>query len=202
MLGASIAVTRGVYPAELQAIARTLAMFPSSCSLHLHTDSQGALAGIHAFERECNERKRLRMAARPLLLLIHHLRATRTRAGGSVTFEHIKAHTLNTDVHSVGNRLLDHQANLARQRPDRPRPLALEQLPLDKCEHRMAHGRSRAQAPCSSTTRDAPLWCSSKRRHCSRGTRLHRLHRPAGAEPPRPPSRLFHPAVHLRSRRT
>ena len=33
LFGASIACTRGVYPAELQAIARALAMFPASCVL-------------------------------------------------------------------------------------------------------------------------------------------------------------------------
>jgi exonuclease III len=137
MLGASIACTRGVYPAELQAIARTLAMFPLSSSLQLHTDSKGALAGILAYERECNARRRLRMAARPLLQLIHHLLAARERAGGAWFIEHVKAHTQNTDVHSVGNRLSDFQANRARLRLDRPRPISLVELPLDKCEHRM-----------------------------------------------------------------
>jgi hypothetical protein len=29
--------TRGIYPAELQAIARSLAMFPLLCSLHIHS---------------------------------------------------------------------------------------------------------------------------------------------------------------------
>ena len=47
-------------------------MFPASCALHIHSDSQAALAGIAAYEGECNERQRLRMAARPLLQLIHH----------------------------------------------------------------------------------------------------------------------------------
>ena len=73
MFGASISCTRGVYAAELQAIARTLAMFPTSCELEIHSDSQGALAGIRAYEMQLNERRRLRMAARPLLQLIHHL---------------------------------------------------------------------------------------------------------------------------------
>ena len=62
LFGASIGCTRGVYPAELQAIARALAMFPASCALHIHSDSQAALAGITAYEGECNERQRLRMA--------------------------------------------------------------------------------------------------------------------------------------------
>jgi ribonuclease HI len=138
MFGASIAATYGVYSAELQAIARTLAMFPSSCSLQLHTDSKGAIAGIAAYERECNERRRLRMSARPLLQLIHSLLARRARAGGPCSIEHVKAHTQNTDVHSVGNRLADFQANRARKRPGEPCPLSLQELPLHECEHRMS----------------------------------------------------------------
>jgi exonuclease III len=147
MLGASILCTRGIYPAELQAIARSLAMFPSSCKLHVHTDSRGALAGITAYEHECNERRRLRMAARPLLQLIHSLIAKREQAGGSYTIEHVKAHSDNTDVHSVGNRLSDFQANRARLRPDRPRPLSLQELPLDRCEHRMCVWQELGRGP-------------------------------------------------------
>jgi ribonuclease HI len=64
--GAAIACTSGVYAAELQAITRALAMFPASYTLHVHSDSQGALAGIRAYLHECNTRRRLRMSARPL----------------------------------------------------------------------------------------------------------------------------------------
>ena len=137
LFGASIACTRGVYPAELQAIARALAMFPASCTLHIHSDSQAALAGIAAYEGECNERQRLRMAARPLLQLIHHLLAVRASAQGSVTLSHVKAHTSGTDAHSVGNRLSDFQANRARLRPARPQPLSLRELPLADCENHL-----------------------------------------------------------------
>ena len=137
LFGASIACTRGVYPAELQAIARALAMFPGSCALHIHSDSQAALAGIAAYEGECNERQRLRMAARPLLQLIHHLLAVRSSAQGSVTLSHVKAHTAGADAHSVGNRLSDFQANRARQRPDRPQPLCLRELPVAECENHL-----------------------------------------------------------------
>ena len=73
MLGASISCTHGVYPAELQAIARVLAMFPLSCPLHVHSDSESSLKAIRSFLEQCNERRRLRMAGRPLLQLIHHL---------------------------------------------------------------------------------------------------------------------------------
>ena len=109
-------------------------MFPASCALHIHSDSQAALAGIAAFEGEYNERQRLRMAARPLLQLIHHLLAVRTSAQDSVTLSHVKAHTAGADAHSVSNRLSDFQANRARQRPDRPQPLSLRELPLAECE--------------------------------------------------------------------
>jgi len=90
----------------------------SSNSLHIHSDSQAALAGIAAYEGECNERQRLRRVARPLQLLqlMHHLLAVRSFAQGSVTLGHVKAHTAGADAHSVGNRLSDFQANRARQR--------------------------------------------------------------------------------------
>jgi len=132
--GSSIAVTRGIYPAELQAIARALAMFPLSAKLHVHSDSESAIMAVRAFEGQCNERKRLRMAARPLLQLIYRLMTLRQSAGGSFEMTHVKAHTRSCNVDSVGNRLADFQANRARQHPDQPRPLRLGQLPLQDCE--------------------------------------------------------------------
>jgi len=146
LFGGSIAATRGVYPAELQAIARTLAMFPASCSLHVHSDSQAAIAGIRAYERQTNERQRLRMAARPLLQLIHHLLSVREQAGSSLTLQHVKAHTHNTDMHSVGNRLSDFQANRARLKPLQPKPLCLRELLLQQCEHYVSMWRPSPEA--------------------------------------------------------
>jgi len=134
MLGASISCTQGVYPAELQAIARVLAMFPLSCPLHVHSDSESSLSAIRSFVEQCNERRRLRMAGRPLLQLIHHLLDRRDAA---TSLSHVKAHTDGVDAHSVGNRLSDYQANLARARPNHSFPLNLSQLPLDKCEHHL-----------------------------------------------------------------
>jgi ribonuclease HI len=133
--GAAITCTTGVYAAELQAIARTLAMFPASCTLHVHSDSQGALAGIRAYLHECNARRRLRMSARPLLQLIAHLLAVREQVGGAVHWHHVKAHSQNSDIDSVGNRLTDWMANQARTHPGSQQPLPLRELPLDKCEH-------------------------------------------------------------------
>ena len=139
LFGASIAVTSGVYPAELQAIARVLAMFPLPHSLHIHSDSQAAMAGIRAYSAEVNSRQRLRMAARPgpLLQLIHHQLTQRRAAGGTVEFEHVRAHSTAADIHSVGNRLADYKANTTRARPQTKTPVTIGELPLAECEHRL-----------------------------------------------------------------
>ena len=111
MFGSVIKNTVGIYPAELQAIARVLAMTPLSSCLNIHVDSQSTIAAIHSFDQQCNERKRLRMSARPLLQLISHLKQRKANAGGDVILSHVKAHTMDTDVHSVGNPIADYQAN-------------------------------------------------------------------------------------------
>ena len=144
LFGADITITSGIYPAELQAIARALAMFPLACSLHIHSDSQAAIAGIRSYSAQVNSRQRLRMAARPLLQLVHHQLAQRAAAGGVVQFEHVRAHSQSSDIHSVGNRLADYKANTVRVHPQLSTPVTLVQLPLAECEHRMAvtrHGR-------------------------------------------------------------
>ncbi len=137
LVGSSISATFGIYPAELQAIARALAAFPLPCSLHIHSDSQSAIAGIRAYSNEVNSRQRLRMAARPLLQLIHHQLEQRKSAGGSVEFEHVRAHSAAADIHSVGNRLADYKANTTRARPQTATPATIKELPLDECEHRL-----------------------------------------------------------------
>ena len=73
------------------------------------------------------------MAARPLLRLISHLLSRRRAAGGSVTLSHVKAHSVGTDMDSVGNRLADFQANRSRvsTRGSAPRnlgPLSLSRV--------------------------------------------------------------------------
>jgi ribonuclease HI len=133
--GAGIVCTDGIYAAELQAIARALAMFPLPCTLHVHSDSKGALAGIRAYLRECNARRRLRMSARPLLQLIAHLLTVREQAGGSVHWHHVKAHSQSSDIDSVGNRVTDWLANHARAHKQNRQPLQLRELPLGECEH-------------------------------------------------------------------
>jgi hypothetical protein len=137
LIGASISCTRGVYAAELQAIARALAIFPLSFHLHIHSDSQASLAAIHSFLQQSNERKRMRMSARPLLQFIFCLITRRQAAGGSISFSHVRAHTAGSDLRCVGNRLADHQANLCRSKPDRSYLLTFQRLPLHLCEHRL-----------------------------------------------------------------
>ena len=137
LIGASIGVTSGIYPAELQAIARALGAFPLSSSLHVHTDSEAAIAGIRAYSLIVSSRHRLRMAARPLLQLIHHQLEQRKTAGSTVKFEHVRAHSAAADMHSVGNRLADYKANTVRARPQTATPATLKELPLSECEHRL-----------------------------------------------------------------
>jgi hypothetical protein len=146
LFGSAIRCSVGIYPAELQAIARVLAMFPLALDLCVHSDSQSSIRSIHAFLEEPNERKRLRSAARTILRLIAHLFRRRLENGGGETkFVHIRAHTDGMDLHSVGNRMADFQANLARCRPDRSYPLNLRDLPLEKLEPHLhikdKHGR-------------------------------------------------------------
>lgn len=103
MYGSAIsdACTQGVYPAELQAIVRALAMFPLTASLHIHTDSEASVKAIRSYMNQVNERKRLRMSGRPLLQLIHHLITLRD-THATTQLSHVKAHTDGDDIHSVG----------------------------------------------------------------------------------------------------
>lgn len=137
LAGSGIDCTVGVYPAELQAIARALAMFPLSFHLHIHSDSQASLKAIDSCEQETNERKRFRMAARPLLRLIGHLLSRRRAAGGSVTLSHVKAHSDGSDMNSVGNRLADFQANRSRVSTRGSTPFSLQPLPIESCENHL-----------------------------------------------------------------
>jgi len=112
-------------------------MVPACVSLDVHSDSQSAIQAIHAYEQQCNERRRLRMAARPLLQRIHHLLAIRQTAGATTAFHHAKAHTSNNDFESVGNRLADYQANWSRTHSSQSSPHGLLEFPLQRCERYM-----------------------------------------------------------------
>src|SRR4051812_41789563 len=59
LIGSNITCTTGVYPAELQAIARTLAMLPLSLHLVIHSDSKASIAAVRSFEEQLNERRRM-----------------------------------------------------------------------------------------------------------------------------------------------
>jgi len=92
------------------------AAFPPQYSLHIHSDSQSFVAGIQSYAQQLSSQHRLRMAARPLLQLIHHQIAQHKAAGASVQLEHVQAHSAAADIHSVGNRLTDYKANTAHLR--------------------------------------------------------------------------------------
>lgn len=126
MFGSAITCTQGIYAAELQAIARALAMIPASVGIHVHSDSKSSMQAIAAYGEQRNERRRLRMAARPLLQIIDHLLHIRRAAGSSTSFSHVQAHTDSTELHSVGNRLADYRANQTRADPSRTFPSGLK----------------------------------------------------------------------------
>ena len=146
-------------PAELQAIARALAMFPASCTLHIHSDSQASLAAMRTYEQHTNERKRMRMArARCCSSSATCCSGARQQAAASLA-SRARAHPL-TDQHSVGNRLSDYQANLARRRPERSLPLGLQELPLQLASRSCTSGTSAARACSSSMTSAGRPWRS------------------------------------------
>lgn len=134
IFGGSINCTQGIYSAELQAIARSLAIFPLSYSIHIFSDSKAALAGIDKYNRETNERRRMRMQSRPLLALIQNLMSRRMKVGGSTQFSHVRSHTDGVDIQSIGNRVADYQAESCRKNSNQNRPLTALQLPLQTLE--------------------------------------------------------------------
>jgi ribonuclease HI len=103
-------VSTGIYDAELQAIARAIMALPLPCNITIHTDSQSAVKAIHSYSQATNDRRQLRMSGRPLLYLIHRLVSNKWNAGYRVDIQWVKAHTTDTDLVSVGNRLADHAA--------------------------------------------------------------------------------------------
>ena len=115
LFGAGITCTRGVYPAEMPAIARVLAMLPIGCHLHTHSDSQASILALASYRREPKERQRLRMAARPLLQLIDHLTHRREEAGGE---------------RQAQPRARAHHRHRYRQRRQPPRGLPSQRSPL------------------------------------------------------------------------
>lgn len=136
LIGSSIKCTRGVYPAELQAIARALMTIPIIYNMHIHSDSQSSIRAIASHRADCNERQRMRKSARPLLQHIDQLWLARTRAGSETRLTHVAAHTDSADPEFVGNRLADYQANVSRKLGVGT-PTSLIEFPLAQCENHM-----------------------------------------------------------------
>jgi hypothetical protein len=147
LIGSNITCSVGVYPAELQAVARTLAMLPLNLHriLIIHSDSKAAITAVGSYRRQLSERHRMRMASWPILHLISVLRERRVSAGGTSELPHIAAHTANADIHSVGNRLADLRANSSRGNP-RSAPIGLRQLPFELCEPHLSR-RQQVSSP-------------------------------------------------------
>ena len=131
LIGARITNTQGTYPAELQAIARVLAMFPINVPLEIHTDSQASLKAIESYEKEHNERKRLRMASLHSASIDSSPKQPENEVEWLSHLTHVRAYHW---YGSVGNRLADYQVNLARPKADPTYPLNLQPLPLERCE--------------------------------------------------------------------
>jgi hypothetical protein len=93
------------------------------------------MMAIRSFDESNSERDLMRMSARTILRLIHHLIQRRRAAGGSIALSHVRAHTTGMDEDSVGNRLADYQANLARLSTNRSYPQGMKPLPLAHCEN-------------------------------------------------------------------
>lgn len=131
-------ISSGIYPAELQAICRALALLPLSYHINIISDSLSSLMAIRSFHSQLNPRRRLRVSARPLLLLIHRLIEKRQHVTGdqnAVRLNHVRSHTTHTDIHSVGNRMADYCAGVARARSSDTADI--KQLPLESCERHM-----------------------------------------------------------------
>ena len=137
--GCAISVSTGVYAAEVQGVARALAMLPLSCHVVLHCAGESPIAAIQAWEQQHNERKRYRMVARPLLALIAELRRRRVAAGGSCAFQHVPADAPPSDIEAVGVRLARvHASRCSLAGPARSQPRGLQQFPMAACEEYLA----------------------------------------------------------------
>ena len=116
----------GVYMAELRAILEALYAVPFSWTLTLISDSLAAIRAIDSYRKEPSARVRLRTEARPLLRLIDSVICERERVRNAalsdgkrshvdqsalrtpaVSFHHVKAHTGDSDLFSLGNKCVD-----------------------------------------------------------------------------------------------
>jgi len=127
-VGANIADTSGVYPAELQAIARALAAFPLQCSLQAHSDSQ---ASDHMHSSSTAD---LLVHGGATAVASQQLPDRSARSNRRSDAARARA----IDVHFISNRLTDCEANTACSRPQSATPSALRELPLAHCKHHLA----------------------------------------------------------------
>ena len=112
----------------------TLAMLPLDLRVHIHTDSSSSHSSDSILQRAAE-----RAATPPDASSLNPPTDSPPDDAASVgaRLSHIRAHITNTDIESVGNRLADFHANLARSKSDRSYPLDLQQIPIERCEHHL-----------------------------------------------------------------
>ncbi len=113
-------VSSGIFMAELQAIYRALQAVAVTWNLSIISDSQAAITAITEYQQAISERKKMRMAGRPILSLITHLIAAHRRAGSVVAFQHVKSHAAASAAtprtqHQAGNSIADRVAVFCSQ---------------------------------------------------------------------------------------
>ena len=105
---------RGIFMSELIAIAHALAAPPLSWNVEIVSDSLSSISAIKAYCACVSERRRLRMAGRPLLSIIASLLERKKAEDGQVTFTHQHSHTDSQAENAVGNRVADFVAASVR----------------------------------------------------------------------------------------
>ena len=89
--------------AEMAAIHKAIRSVPVGVNLTIHTDSQSSIDSIESAIRCPTGLNLLRKGARPHLLSIVRAWKARTKAGGTTTLRHVRAHTGGRDLASIGN---------------------------------------------------------------------------------------------------
>ena len=108
------------YVAEMAAIHKAIRSVPVGVNLTIHTDSQSSIDSIETAVRCPTGLNLLRKGARPYLLSIVRAWKARTKAGGTTTLRHVRAHTGGRDLASIGNACADRLAKWAALQPIEP----------------------------------------------------------------------------------
>ena len=119
---------RGVFDAELQAIARALMLVAVTTSVHILSDSASAIDANTRYRSNGKIRSRLRSPGRQWLSLISRILDERTRCCSTSTLTWIPAHTSTSSWSHVGNRCADEVA----KRFCSPRAASPNHIPLDQ----------------------------------------------------------------------